>query len=102
MTGDLFPGRAAVSGFVKSATWASDRRVGVVGRPSRIPERSIDRSRVVRIVSEINRTGVFVFVEDTGPGFAAIGRAIHTALRVWTKAMTECGDQYNIRIFRID
>src|SRR5258705_1041615 len=102
MTGDLFPGRAAISRLVNSATRAGDWRIGVIGWPAHIPKRGVDGARVIRIEGQVDGAGVFILGKDSRPGLAAIRSAIDPALSVRSKAMTECGDEHNIRILWIN
>ena len=99
--GELLPGVAAVGGFEKTAAGAGPRAV-FPGALARGPQHGVDGARVGGIEREVDRAGVFVFVEHLLPGVAAIGGAEDAALGVGAVGVAEHGREEAIGIARID
>src|SRR3954471_19950591 len=93
---------ATVGGLEESAGLTA---IGVAVFPWRLatgPKHGIDDVCVLRIECDLERSGVWIFVEDLLPALAAIERAKDTPFFVRPVRMTERGDEDAIRIFRID
>src|SRR6266446_9506685 len=101
MTSQFIPRDTAVTRSIEASSRPGGRRIDTPCRAARVPERSIDGPRIVRIGSKFDRTHVFVLVEHSCPRLSAISRAKHSAFLVWSKAVTERGHQDNIGVFRI-
>ncbi len=99
--GELLPGVAAVGGFEKTAAGAGPRAV-FPGALARGPQHGVDGARVGGIEREVDRAGVFVFVEHLLPRVAAIGGAEDAALGVGAVGVTEDGREEAIGIARVD
>ena len=97
----LRPRQAVVVRDVQPASRAVRGRVGIPGRPARLPKRGIDR-RAIRRCGEIDRAGVRIVKENARPRRAAIGRPIHAAFLVWRISMTERSHQQRAGIMRVD
>ena len=100
-SGDRLPRVAAVDRAVEPAARPVRGRVGVPGRPPRLPERGQDRLRVRGIEGEIDRAGVLVLEEDARPGPASVLRAEDSALRIGAVAVAERRDVHEVRVARI-
>ena len=93
---------AAVGRFVESAARAVIAAIGRPRRTARGPHAGKDHLRVSRIEHEINRPGIFIFIENLLPGLAAVERAENATLGIRTIRMPERGDKNAVRILGID
>src|SRR6266852_463022 len=97
---DVFPRVSAVARFVKPAAGSpADHRVG--GAADLIHRRE-ENVGIVGIKNKIRRAGLVIHVKDFLPGFAAVARAEHTTLLVWSERMSECGNEDEVGIMIID
>src|SRR5262249_19999508 len=87
-------------GLVKAAARAATREA--VRRTIGLPERGEQDLRIGWVKGYVNRSGLFIFVEDFLPGLAAIKRVEDSTFGVWSIGMTEGGDKDPVRIARID
>src|SRR5471032_1320676 len=94
------PGGSTVSRLVKPAAWAA--AIQAPRRAIHLPERSKERTGVVRIKDHGDGAGLIVLIEDLLPGNAAIGRAEDSPLIIRAVGMSECGHKDDVRVPGID
>src|SRR5215468_6527867 len=99
MTGETFPGAAAVGGAIQTASGAA--AVHSPGRAPRLPQSSKNDVGIAGIESQVNAAGVFIFVKDFVPGLAAIRGAENSALSVGAEWMTKRRHKCDVCIFRM-
>ena len=94
--GDVFPCIAAVFGAV-------DRRASATGR--NIPEfamcfpcRCIQDTWIIDVDGEVDGAGVFVTIEDLGPGFATVRGLVDATFAVRAERMAEGCDPDDVRV----
>src|ERR1051326_9139868 len=90
----MLPGNAVVFRPVKSTPRSAAGKKPRL--PAGLPKRGKNDVRVMRIENDVDAAGVFIFAQNFRPGFSAIRGAINAALLVWTKGVTDSGDQYNV------
>src|SRR6266699_127198 len=98
---ELCPGAAAVCGLEDSAARTVRRSIREPGRTSRVPEARVNDLGVRRIDDNLDRADVLV-TEDFLPGPPAISGAEDSAFLVRRVEFPDGGDEYVVRILRID
>src|SRR5258708_8793319 len=96
------PTISAVGGLEPSGAGAVDF-VGVLTRAlARLPHRGVHYVGIGRINRNVGGAGVFIFVNNSLPGLAAIGRTEQASLLIGAVGMTENCGKDSIGIARID
>src|SRR6516165_1665659 len=100
VTRHVLPADSPIARTVEPTSRTSAREIP--GLPPGLPQGCVDDARIMRIETDIDRTGVLILVEHLGPGLAAIGSAKYAALGIWSEGVAQCRDQHDVRIVRVD
>src|SRR5437016_14411548 len=96
-----FPMIAPVNRAIQPAARSIRGRVDAPRRPSRLPQRCVNRSWIPRFERQINRARVFVMKQNFLPTLSAIFRAEHPSLLVRTVRMPQRGDDNLVYVSRV-
>ncbi len=100
--GELRPRLAAVRRFIEPAARAVRWRIDVPRRPPRLPQGCVQNVRVRGIHGQRRRAGIRIFIQNLGPGCAAVDGLEDAALLVRSVLVSERRDVRNLGIARID
>ena len=98
--GETLPGGAAVDRFEETAAAAAARAAPRVDLD--LPHAGEQRARVARVDREVGAAGVLVDEEHALPRAAAVGRAIHAAIRLRPVRVAERAGEHDVGIARVD
>ena len=93
---------APVNRAIQPAARSIRRRVDAPRRPSRLPQRCVNRSWISRFERQINRARVFVMKQNFLPTLSAIFRAEHPSLLVRPVRMPQRGDENLVYVSRVN
>ena len=92
---------APVNRAIQPAAQSIRRRVDAPRRPSRLPQRCVNRSWISWLERQINRACVFVMKQNFLPTLSAIFRAEHPSLLVRPVRMPQRGDENLVYVSRV-